>query len=472
MSAVEPAEGLQRGLASKAFGIIAKVVDALRGNDARALAQRMALIAFAVRVLSAAIAFVSQIILARLMGEFEYGIFVFVWSLAVLFGNLSCFGFHSTIIRFLPGYGAAGATAEIRGIMATVRIFAMGAATVLATVGLAGIWLAGDLIEDYYLVPLYLGIFLLPMIALGDVMEGTARAHSWALRALSPTYIVRPLLILVFMMLFAASGEPHTAKIAMTAAMAATYVTSVGQYILLTRKLRRHYPRGPLAIDFATWLKVAAPIFLIEGFGFLLTNSDVIVVGLYLDPESVAIYFAAAKTMALVQFVMFSVKAASAPRFSAAMAEKDRGHLASIAVESARWAFWPSLGIGALVLLAGPFLLSLFGPAFHAGYPLMFILFTGMMAKALVGPAEAFLTMAGQQRLCAMLYATALIINVTLNVTLIPAFGLMGTAGATAGAMVCEALMLHLAVRRTFGITLFAFARLPAPSTSLKTGIS
>jgi O-antigen/teichoic acid export membrane protein len=57
------------------------------------------------------------------------------------------------------------------------------------------------------------------------------------------------------------------------------------------------------------------PIFLIEGFYFMLTNADVIIVGLYLPPEKVAVYFAAAKTMALVHFVYFAVKAAAAQRF-------------------------------------------------------------------------------------------------------------------------------------------------------------
>lgn len=62
----------------------------------------MALVAFAVRIISAGIAFISQIILARLMGEFEYGLFAFVWVLVILFGNLSCLGFHTTVIRFCP----------------------------------------------------------------------------------------------------------------------------------------------------------------------------------------------------------------------------------------------------------------------------------------------------------------------------------------------------------------------------------
>jgi O-antigen/teichoic acid export membrane protein len=76
----------------------------------------MALIAFMIRVFSAAIAFVSQIIIARMMGEHEYGIFVFVWVLVILIGNLSCLGFHSAQIRFLPQFEAVNDVERIRGL--------------------------------------------------------------------------------------------------------------------------------------------------------------------------------------------------------------------------------------------------------------------------------------------------------------------------------------------------------------------
>lgn len=469
MAACQTAERiLPPGLKDRLLPLMRRLEPLLTSDDPKHLAQRMALVAFAIRVVSAGIAFVSQIIMARMMGEFEYGIFVFVWVLVVLFGNLSCLGFHTAIIRFVPQYHAVNALEEIRGMTATVRIFALLSATALAIVGIGGLVAFGDLVNGYYLVPLYLGIFALPMIALGDVMDGTSRAHSWAVSALSPTYIVRPVLILAFMVGAVWAGAPSTAQTAMIAAMVATYVASVGQFFILTWRLRKRYLRGPIRIEFRTWLRVALPIFLIEGFGFMLTNSDVVLVGIALDPESVAIYFAAAKTMALVHFVMFAVKAAAAPRFSAAigqegmgqpgMGQSNRQKLSVIAIESARWCFWPSLAVGGCVLASGSFLLSLFGPAFVSGYPLMAILFAGIMAKAFIGPAEALLTMGGQQALCVKLYAAALAANLALNVTLIPVFGLTGAAMATAGAMMVEATLLHLAVRHTFGIRLFAFA--------------
>jgi len=459
MAVIQSAEKLlPSGLRGKAEPLLRTLVAALVSDDPRNLAQRMALITFAIRVISAAIAFISQIILARVMGEFEYGIFVFVWALVVIFGDLSCLGFHTTVVRFLPDYAGRSAHAEIRGLTSTARVFAMLSSTALATIGLVVVWFFHEGFADYYVAPLFIGLFCMPMIALGDVLDSTARAHSWAVAALSPTYIIRPLLILAFMLLAVYLDAPHTALTAMVAAIAATYLTTVVQFFSIVRRLRTRYIKGPRKLEFSLWIKAALPIFLIEGFGFLLTNSDVIVVGLFLDPESVAIYFAAAKTMALVHFVFFSVKAAAAPRFSALFHSGDRVGLARFAGETARWSFWPSLAVGLCVLALGHFLLSLFGAAFTAGYSLMAILFVGILAKALIGPGEVLLTMSGEQKLCVVVYAVALAANIAFNVTLIPLFGLTGAAVATAGAMIVEAALLHVAVRGKLSIILFAFA--------------
>jgi len=432
-------------------------------TDETSAAQRMAMIAFAIRIFSAAIAFVSQIILARLMGEFEYGVFVFVWVIAIILGNLSCLGFHTAVIRFLPQYRNAGADEAIIGLAATARIFAMISATLIAATGIAAIHFLGDRIEAHYVQPLFIGAFVLPMIALGDVLDGTARANGWAVHALSPTYIVRPLLILCFVAGAIWLGRMADANTALVAALAATYLTTLAQFLVVTTRLQKRFPAQRVEIHVKTWLMVAFPIFLIEGFYFMLTNADVIIVGIYLPPEKVAVYFAAAKTMALVHFVYFAVKAAAAQRFSALVSGTDRTALARFARQTVHWTFWPSLLVGGVVIAAGPFLLSLFGPSFQAGHLIMVILFAGILTKAMIGPGEVLLTMAGKLKICATIYAVALTANLGLNVLLIPLWGLHGAAAATAGAMMIEAGLLHLIIRRQLGIVMFiASSALPA----------
>lgn len=435
--------------------LAANLIETMQSSDGLAVARKMALTAFAIRLLSAVIAFISQIILARMMGEFEYGIFVFVWVLAVILGNLSCLGFHTVIIRFLPQYRTENASDAARGLVAAARIIALLSASVIAASGMLALYLLGDRLDAYYIAPLFIGAFALPMIALGDVLSGIARATGWPVIALGPTYIIRPLLILGFVTAAMAIADGTTARIALAAVLIACWLTTLAQLMAVSRKFKACFGTGRRRIHLRQWTIVALPIFLVEGFYFLLTNADVIIVGLYLSPEKVATYFAAAKTMALVHFVYFAVKAAAAPRFSALFSSADGVELAEFASQAIRWTFWPSLLVGLAVIAVGPFLLSLFGPGFADGHIIMIILFAGIMAKAMIGPGEVLLTMAGEQTICAAVYAAALSVNIALTMLLIPAFGLSGAALATMAAMVAEAILLHLTVRRRLGIILF-----------------
>lgn len=461
-STAETAEKLLPGrLAARARPLLDRVDLLLFSRDERDVAGRMSFIAFSIRILSAAIAFVSQVLLARWMGSFDYGIFVLVWVTMIIAGNLSCLGFHTSVIRFVPEYRETGQFAELRGILLTSRLFVLVASTLIALMGLAGVWLFSENLESYYVVPFYLGIVCLPMIALSDVLQGIARAHSWALWALSPTYIVRPVLILVFMAAAMAAGYEPCAENAVIAAILATYVTTIFQLVSVTTLVDRKVPAGPRTVNFRFWLTVSFPIFLVESFFFLLTNADVLMVGIYMSPEDVAVYYATVKTLALVHFVYFAVKAGVAQRY-AQFTHSDPARLAAFARETVSWTFWPSLLMGLVVLAVGKPMLALFGPGFDAGYPFLFILVAGVLARAAVGPAESLLTMSGNQNVCAIVYAATLTINVVLNMLLIPEMGLWGAAIATGIAMTFEAAALSFTVWRKLGIVMAIFAPAPA----------
>jgi len=432
--------------------LIAGIRQALTGIDGDGTAGLASLTAFAIRICSAGLAFLSQVVLARLMGQFEYGIFVFAWVFAIILGNLSCLGFPTSLIRFIPQYRESGSLPELRGLLFTSQVFVFVSAGLMAAAGILCLYLIGDRIDAYFLVPLYLGAFALPMIALGDVLDGAARANNWPVNALSPTFLVRPVLILVFAAIAVLSGFSATAIVTMAAALAATSATTLGQFFILGRRLRRRYGAGDRLVLFTRWFRVALPIFLVEGFYYLLTNSDVIMVGFFVEPDLVATYYAAAKIMALVHFVFFAVKAGASPRFSELVAARDRDRLASFIARTIRWTFWPSLAFGCIVLALGPFLLMLFGPNFTNGYPLMFVLFIGIMAKAAIGPAEALLIMSGHQGICAAIYAGAFFCNIFGNIILIPLIGITGAAIATAFAMTIEAALLFMTVRKNLDI--------------------
>jgi O-antigen/teichoic acid export membrane protein len=444
--------------AARALPFTQKFDEILSAKDDNSIARRMSLIAFVIRLVSAAIAFLSQILLARWMGDFEYGIFVVVWTAAIIAGNLSCFGFATSIIRFVPQYLASGSDNELRGILLTGRIFTMLAATLVAICGIAFTLYFADKIESYYVAPFVLGALMLPMIALGDTLEGTARANAWPVKALSPTYIVRPILILVMMVIALMAGFPADAKTAIIAAVIATYATTIVQLLAITASVEKLVPNGPKQVNFGEWMGVSFPIFLVEGFLFLLTNADVLVVGHYLDPDRVAVYFATAKTLALVHFVYFAVKAGVSQRYAQLIHTGTKAELAEFVLSSARWTFWPSLFMGLVVLVLGKPLLSLFGQSFTQGYPMLFVMVVGVVMRASVGPSESLLNMSGYQRVCAWIYGITLFGSIGLCSILIPSFGLWGAATSFAAGMVFEALALGVIVYQKLGIQPSVFA--------------
>jgi len=289
----------------------------LTGTDDDAVSRRVALSVFVIRVFSAAIAFLSQVLLARMMGDFEYGIFVAVWVAVVILGTVTCIGFPTAVIRFIAKYQETGDTDLLRGTIIGSVGFSVASSTSIAILGATLLYFFQDQVTNYYVAPIFLAAICLPMLALQEVQDGVCRAFNWPGTALMPTYVIRPLMILAMMLIAVLAGYSASAVTAMTATIIATYFASTGQLIALVRKLKRIVPDGPKSYRPREWALVALPIFLIEGFYVLLTSVDILFVSAYMQPENVAIYFAAVKTLALVHFVYFAVKAAAAHRFSA-----------------------------------------------------------------------------------------------------------------------------------------------------------
>ena len=117
------------GLARQAGGIY-------RGDGERSRTQRDAVAAFSVRIASAGILYLSQVVLARWMGAFEYGIYVFVWTWVLVLSGLSHLGLPTLMIRLVPEYLVQGEHALLRGLLLGSRAVAMLAGTAVACAGL------------------------------------------------------------------------------------------------------------------------------------------------------------------------------------------------------------------------------------------------------------------------------------------------------------------------------------------------
>lgn len=433
-------------------GLIARVRALLADRSDTAVAQKVAGSAFLIRVVNAGIAFASQILLARWMGQTEYGVYVYVWTWVLLLGGTTSLGLASSPQRFIPEYGDSGDKNLLRGFLLGSRLLSMLFSTLIAGAGLIAIWLFADKFEPWVFVPLVLAMVCVPMYVLTDVQDGIARTHNWIDVALAPAYFVRPLLILALLGLMSYESFAPTATTAMVATVIATWATAMAQLIMLQRRLKDRVEPGPRAYETKTWMKVSLPIFMVEGFYLLLAYTDVLVLSAFHGPHDVAVYYAAVKVMSLVAFVSFSVSAAVAHRFTEYAVAGDHEKLATMVRDAARWTFFPSLA-GCVILLAiGWPVLWLFGSDFTQGYPLLFVIAIGLLARAVVGPLERLLNMLGEQNICAAVYGGAFVLNLALCLLLVPGMSTMGAAIATSITLVVESIALFWVTRSRLGL--------------------
>lgn len=421
------------------------------------LARRLAGAAFLIRVAGAVLAFVSQIALARWLGSFEFGVYVYVWTWVLLICGMVDLGLGSAAQRLIPEYIKYRRFALLRGFLCGSLWLATFVATTVAIVAALIIYGLSPHLDPSSVWPLYIACAVLPICGIGQVESGVARSYGWVNLGLGPTYVLRQILLLALLGVAFVIGLPMNAATAALTAAVAWWAVTLGQWAVLDRRLTKVAEPGPKAYAVRSWLSVSTPIFVVEAFFLLLTYADVLVLQIFRSPSEVGIYYAASKTMALVAFIYFSVAQTLAHKFAEYHVTGDRKRLADFLAIAVRMTFWPSLAAILALLALGEPMLRMFGREFTSGYYLMFILAIGLLARASVGPAERVLNMLGERRSCAVIYGGAFAINIGLCFILIPRLGAAGAAIANAITLICESACLFLVAKQQLSLHCFIF---------------
>ena len=418
-----------------------------------------AVVAFGIRVASAGLVFGMQVLLARLMALDAYGNYVTLWTWLIALGSFGALGFAESAVRFLPRYAQRGRGAAVDAFWRLGLAAAVGSSVALAGLAaLVALAVPMDATGRALVLFVCLGF---PFLALEHYLEGVARSFGWFRLTTVPVYIVRPLLIgLAAIAVFALRGELGFATVGLIVILCQALVT-IGVALALAWRLRgmREGGRVSLARSGKFWLIASLPLLLISGLEDLMTNTDVLVVALLLDAEQVAVYFAAARTLALANFVYYAMYLVSGRGFALALVDADKTALQRSVRESSRLTFWSTAAALVVTLAVAPLLLGLFGSAFGAGYPLMFILAAGLLARAVAGQANEVLIVSGRQRESILIAAGAFAFNLVATVALTLALGLFGAALGTALALAARAVAYIVVVRRELGISVAAFGR-------------
>jgi O-antigen/teichoic acid export membrane protein len=411
----------------------------------------------AIRLVGAGLAYASMVLLARWLGPHDFGIYAYVLVIVTLLGLGFSLGFSSSGLRFVPNYLARKRLRRLAGFVRRSHGMVLGF-SVFGTLCCAALVLVfRNAIESYYVVPLLVGLLCVPVWTLLSQFESTARSFGWMNVAYIPGFILRPLLLTAFVggaMWLHGTADAETALWALTGACA---IAALVQGVLIAFGIRPHLARVKPIFHTPHWFAISLNFLMIDGFRMLLDNTDVLMIGKLLDPHSVAIYFAAIRSGGLVAFVSFSMMAFAVPKFAEIHSTGNRQDLQKFVTGVIHLMFWPSLLVAGALAVLGPFVLSLFGPDFGAGYPTMLVVLGGLVLRAATGPVEYLLNVTGHHRDTMKVYGLAAVAGIGLNILLIPTLGIIGAAIATYAAMLGGNACLYVLVRKRLGVSAFIF---------------
>lgn len=414
---------------------------------------------FMIRVIGAGTSYVSLVLLARWIGAEQYGVFVYAWLWLSMVGILAPLGADGAVQRLLPAHLVENDWGRFWGAFwcGFLLVGLSGLAMAAVGYGLAGAF--GGLIGEAYRPALMIAALALPFWALNEQLLAVGRALGWPISAYTPFFVMLPLLLCIGTGLLLLAGWPSDSVTVMSAGWLSCVMTFLVSVALIVPRARFRFPKAKLELAPGPWLGLSFSLLLVTGAHVLLESTDVVVLGLFLTPEHVAVYFAALRTAGLMGFVYFAVAGFAVPQFVRLHAAGDGAAIRAFVRQTTQLVFWPSVAAALVLLAMGRLVLGLFGAAFTDGYGVMAVLMFGFLLKAAIGPVDELLAVSGSHRLVAVVLPCTALLNVALNVALIPMFGTYGAATATVLSIAASHGLLAVVMYRRFGVRPFMFGR-------------
>ena len=411
-----------------------------------------------IRILGAGLAYALQVLLARWLGAFEFGIYAYAWVWVSLLSTLTPLGLNGSVLRFIPEYLSKQQWGLARGFFNFSRWAVFVSATCAVVIGTVSIFTGSEFIPNYYIYPLYIALFCVPFYALNGHYEGIARSFGWVNLAYSPNYVVRPSIFLLAMALLFYSNVPLDGMTALLIALGSVVLALSGQIIILKHRLPETVGKARPIYQSSYWMRSSLPFMMIMAFQIILSDTDMILLGFFVKPDELAIYFASIRTAGLVAFISFAISALAVPKFSSLYAKGAQQELQTFVSAIVHWIFWPALAFAVVLFIFGKSILGLFGPSFPTGFSVLVLLILGHLLKAATGPIDQLLNMTGNQGATAIVLACCSVLNIALNLVLIPYLGLIGAAIATTSSILVSTVWMVVLVQRRLGLNVLIFS--------------
>ena len=236
------------------------------------------------------------------------------------------------------------------------------------------------------------------------------------------------LLLFVLILIFFESIEYLLDAFILSFIVLAIYSSTI--ILLKMRKLRS--TDRVFNVGYREILKVSFPMSFSLISLLIMQSFDIYVLEKYFSFTVVAYYGIAIKISAVVGIILTSINATIAPQISKLFFERNFDDLAEVIRKATTLNVVLSVPLIIFLIIFSNLILSFFGENYVLAQSALYIILVGQIFNALCGPVGLYLNMTGRQNLFQKVLFVALIINIVMNLVLIPKYEMIGAAISTA----------------------------------------
>jgi len=390
-------------------------------------------------------------VIARAYSPETLGVFNQVFAVYIFLSQLGVWGVNLAVLKFLPEHHDEPRTHDVivwSGLIWVVATATLSVGLLLATRHLVAQVLASPAVaKGLLLVAPGLWCFAVNKVLL-NVLNGLQRMVSFAVfTALRYLLLLGALWVLVW-----EDAPGHSLSLVFSIAEGVLLVGLLG-YLVLACGLRPARPER-------AWLRRIWRFSLRSVLGGVMvelnTRVDVLMLGLWASDHTVGIYsFAAIIIEGLTQLPL-AFRRIFDPKLTVSITA-GRLDEAERFIRRSKWAFFGGMAvIGGLTTLVYPYLVTIVAPSqgYEAGWLVFAILAAGAIGQSGYIPFSGILTQGGFPGHNTILLTLALVTNLVLNAALIPCYGMVGAAVATALSYLLFVVYLVRMSRTALGVRL------------------
>lgn len=389
-------------------------------------------IALLLKVSSTVLGFLNQVILARILGAGGLGEILLAVSVVNISAQIAKFGMEEVMMRFIPLYIDQKDNEKLKGtIYFALKLSFLFSIVLCSILLLSSKFIAINIFHSEALLTLLpIVVVAVPAAVIRGVIGGILKGYKDATRALLPEFFISPFFrIVIFLVLIIKNVSSISAIIAFVLGEIIAVALSIN---FLLKELKK-IGTVKLRCENKKVLDVAYTIILTSVSVLLYTQADIWILGMFTSTETVGIYGVAAKLVLLVYFPMLAFATLIPPLISSIHASGNHDELKKVVSEGTRWILSMALPIILILILEGKVILKyFFGEQFVTGYTVLLILSIGQLIKAGSGLVGVLLQMTGEHKIYMKINIFWGIVNIILNIILVPRFGMFGAAVATA----------------------------------------